>query len=151
MPYPLKQLSRSEYTAPEEGHVLDALKAYCFEPEDTGICDFVPTHVLYQTYLDFMDAGGFAEILNAQQFGVALRRVFDIAPERKTRRTYQGWNTWGYYHVRGPGSIVTRAGRGNPNLYARPKTAAPVQAPGPDAPSFEARRAAARAAAAEED
>lgn len=150
MAYPLRHRSSSEYMTPEECNVFDALKGYCFEPEDTSLCDFCPTHVLYQTYLDFMDAGGFAEILNSTQFGVALRRVFDIAPERKTRRTYRGRNSVGYYHVRGPESIVTREGRGNPNLYARSKTAAAVQTPSPAADDFEQRRAAARAAAAED-
>lgn len=151
MPYPLRrnQRTNSEYMTPEESQLWEALRHFCFEPEQTSITDFCPTDVLYQTYRAFMVQGGFAEILNQTEFGVALRRVFDIEPERKTRRICQGVHTWGYYHVRGPGSVVTHNGPGNPRLqHARPQTTANVP-PAPD--TFNDRLAAARAAAVEEE
>ena len=160
MPYNLRRPTNSAYMLPEESQVFDALRAFDFEPERTSVCDFCPTHVLSQAYLEYMDRGGFAEILTPTLFGVALRRVFDIDPERKTRRTYQGKNVPGYMHVRGPGAIVSHDRRGNPRLYARPKAPAAEAATeillqpaglGVATEAFESRLAAARAAAANGD
>jgi hypothetical protein len=103
----------------EEGLVFDALRGWSFDPSKATILDFVPTRILFELYrahareFDYT-ASEEAVILNATQFGVALRRVFDISGDRRTRCLYAGRREVGYRFVKGPGSIVTQLNRGRP-------------------------------------
>lgn len=128
MGYRIQSALKSDLMTPAEIEVFEALSAYTFDVEKTVMTDFTPTSVLYEAYRTKARTfdrtyGGSATILNAQQFGVALRRVFDIDPGRKAQRRYQGRAAWGYSHVRGPGSCVSRANPGNPN-FQRPHASA---------------------------
>ena len=119
MPYLIRQAVRSDYMSPEEEHVFDALKQWSFEPSKATVLDFVPTRVLFELYRAYVSqfdytASGEVSVLNATQFGVALRRVFDISPDRRTKCVYAGRREVGYRFVKGPGSIVTQSTRGRP-------------------------------------
>ena len=119
MPYRIRQAVRSDYMSLEEGLVFDALKGWSFDPSKATILDFVPTRILFELYrahareFDYT-ASEEAVVLNATQFGVALRRVFDISADRRVMRTYQGRKEYGYYYVKGPGSIVSQSTSGRP-------------------------------------
>lgn len=118
MAYPLSRRATTGTMRPEETIVLRALNEFCFEPSMCGPQDFVPTQVLYAKYRDY--AKGRPDcpphlILNIQGFGAALRRVFDLDPARKTRRSYQGKQLPGYLYVQGPGAIKARDAEGRPS------------------------------------
>lgn len=104
---------------PEEAQVYESLAPhYCFDLEQVGLCEVTPTNVLYEYYLkhlreSFADPGS---ALNPTQFGVALRRVFDVDPDRRVRLRIEGKREWGYRHVRGPHSVRMNENRGNPNF-----------------------------------
>lgn len=115
MPYRLSSQGKSDWPTEEEEQVLTALRAYVFDADQTTPQDFTAASVLYDKYRAFA-AGviGSPPILSRQQFGVALRRVFHLDPERKTQRRINGRPVAGYAGVRGPGSVVTQLGPGNP-------------------------------------
>lgn len=121
MSYPLQRKFKSEWPTPEEEQVCLALKDYCFDPEKTSVNDFTPTAVLYAVYFkyaeqyDFTGGGSdFPDKLNETQFGAALRRVFHLEEDRLTRRRVGNRRVYGYFFVKGPGSIVVNGGPGNP-------------------------------------
>jgi len=92
---------------PEEYQVMRALRDYSFNASSR---DFTPTHVLYEAYLELNQQyiGGIdsPQRLNATQFGIIVRKVFEIEPERKTKRWYKGHRVYGYLGVKGPDSII---------------------------------------------
>lgn len=119
MGYCIRHAGKSDRMTPEEESVFEALHGFTFLMEDTKPTDFTPTDTLYEMYKRYAQrsnfaTGRFAPTLNVKEFGVALRRVFDLDASRKTRRTCRGRNVWGYVHVRGPGSIVSHDSRGRP-------------------------------------
>lgn len=128
MGYCIRHAGKTDRMTPEEEQVFDALHRFTFIIEDTTPCDFAPTNVLYEIYQRYArrsdySRGESAAVLNEREFGVALRRVFDLDAGRKTRRTHRGRHTWGYIHVRGPGSIVSHDSRGRPKHVTTTPTA----------------------------
>jgi hypothetical protein len=105
---------------PYERLVLQALAEYCFEPTQTDRLDWCPTAILYTKYCNYAAIRGCDPdmILGVNQFGVALRRAFDIDPARKSRHYYRGERACGYRYVQGPGSIKVM-----PIFKRRPKYA----------------------------
>lgn len=100
--------------------IRQALAEYTFDPKRTAFTDFVPTITLYETYTRFAKKSDkTAPMLNATQFGVAVRLAFAINASRSCRRFYNGRRMMGYCHVRGPGSVVTHEKPGNPNFRTR--------------------------------
>lgn len=79
--------------------------------------DFVPSCVLYRTYLTFLHRfvrdNDSPDILNTRQFGVALVRVLGLEG-RRVRHQIAGKQVWGYTGILGPGSIVLSGRMGNP-------------------------------------
>lgn len=103
---------------PEETLVYQSLAPhYCFDPEKSSPFEVAPGHVLYGAYVRYANEIGQdpGSILNPTQFGVAFRRIFDIAPDRRARVRVCGKPQWGYRHVRGPGAIRANETKGNPN------------------------------------
>lgn len=101
MGYAIRLARKTTELLPEEVEIKDALGAYCFDPALTSCLDFVPTRILHAAYLQHVaGAARPATLLNATQFGVALRKTFGIAADRKTRRLYQGRKEMGYCYVR---------------------------------------------------
>jgi hypothetical protein len=119
--YPIQgKLRPAETLLPEEQQVIKALRHYCFDLERTTCRDFTPTFVLYEAYrklrAEYIDSADAPDLLNPTQFGIALRRVFEIDAERKAHRRYQGKMRWGYLGVKGPDSAIVQRGPGNPWL-----------------------------------
>jgi hypothetical protein len=120
MAYPLRNKFKGEALWPEEEQVQAALAAYTFDTDETDALDFMPTAVLYDVYLkyfgQFVKSADRPEMLNPQKFGVALRRVFALTQERQTQRRVMGKPMMGYIGVKGPGSIRSQNGPGNPDF-----------------------------------
>lgn len=107
MAYNLSRRATTNTMAPEEAIVQRALNEYCFEPSMLSADDFIPTKMLYARYRQYAKDRPDCPphlMLNAQGFGVALRRVFDLDDGRKIK-TRAGW---GYRFVQGPGSLKLR-------------------------------------------
>jgi len=115
--------------APEEEDVAAALREYTTDPDVVTPRDFVPTHMLYQLYRDYVaryasdpDA---PKPLNNRSFGAALIRVFPDLDEKdpetrcnpnRVRRIYNGKQCWGYMGIKGPLSIKSHPGPGRPRI-----------------------------------
>jgi hypothetical protein len=133
MGYDLRRSKKEDdYLTPEEEDVQRALKDYTddFDLVDE-VHDFVPTRILYETYLAFIHQSrrfpDDPETLTLRQFGAALLRVFPNLAETdwtgessRRRHMVDGRREWGYLGLRGPRSVKVRDDRGRPRIHADP-------------------------------
>lgn len=108
MGYALSRRAQTTIMSPEEAIVCRALNNYCFEPALCSAddwCSIVMLYSRYRTYFAGRDDCPPHLFLGHRAFGVALRRVFSIAAERKVQKRWKGKLTWGYSFIQGPGSI----------------------------------------------
>jgi hypothetical protein len=118
MRYVLQRNGKPGSLLPAECDVQEALAAFTFDPTLASATDFVPTRTLYLTYVRFMVGRSAPGVLDDKQFGAAIRRVYGLDDARQSRRRIGGRLRMGYLFVRGPGSVVTHSGPGNPTLQA---------------------------------
>lgn len=101
-----------------ENLISDALYQYEYDPR-RGLNTFVPTGVLYRTYLahrgTLRDA---PPALSRLVFGIILQRIYPFwekgpDPYRVQRRVNRK-RVWGYLGLIGPGCILTNDSPGSP-------------------------------------
>lgn len=72
---------------PEEAVVMEALSGYNWDMAENPPESFVPMSVIYDDYLRYArDEQVDPPPLTPTQFGIALRRVFGLSPDQKSRR-----------------------------------------------------------------
>lgn len=118
--YPIQSHTKGEDLLPLEAEVQDALLRDGYTCDPDGNWEFfTPTEELYQVYLRYVQGMSWRNVqgvLNRQQFGVALRRVWGWDYKEPgyatTRRRIEGKRVCGVYHLNGPATIRVIDGHG---------------------------------------